>query len=98
MLSWILGFCKNKLSIKVSKFFESYIHADYNSNFLHYCQGEDFLSSLNKNVYVFDKHKHRDIKKNIFVFEPYYDILKTNLNSKNVKRLKKITKEFLESY
>lgn len=98
MLSWILGFCKNNMTIKVSKLFESYIHADYDSNFLHYCQGEDFLNSLQKDIFVFNKHKYKDIDKNILVFEPYYDILKTNLNSKNVIRIKKITKEFLENY
>ena len=98
MLSWILGFCKNNMSVKVSKYFESYIHADYESNFLHYCQGEDFINSLKKGIYVFNKHLHREIPKNTLAFEPYYDILNTNLESKNVLKIKNITKDFLENY
>jgi hypothetical protein len=53
---------------------------------------------LKKGIYVFNKHLHREIPKNTLAFEPYYDILNTNLESKNVLKIKNITKDFLENY
>jgi hypothetical protein len=101
MLSWICGFCKNKMTIRSNKVFESYIHSNYDSNFIHYCHSEDFINqiSLNNNdLNLFNKHQYKNLPKEVLAFEPYYDIIKSNLISENMFNMKKITKEFLENY
>ena len=102
MFSWVVSICKNNFTARSSKVFESYINSDYDSNFIHYCHGEDFIDSYKKihgkECKIFSKHKYKERPEGMLYFEPYYDIMSTDPKSLNILKMQSIVKEFLETY